>query len=142
MLQKVIRLWVVCRFIESRWECWGDEAIAAANPKDPFWDHQSPPPYLDYQIASIIIERILMPLRADVLRDLQAMMNQHRREDWFVTFLTCYILLHNYELQMDFQFHFAQRRKAPVSGPSGPVNRHRLTESQGAILGHAPRPRH
>ena len=106
---------MVCRFIESRWECWGDEAIVAANPKDPFYDRQSPPPYLDYQVASIIIERILMPLRADVLRELQTMVNQHRREDWFVTFLTCYILLHNYELQMDFQFQFAARRKAAVS---------------------------
>jgi hypothetical protein len=115
LLQKVIRLWVVCRFIESRWQCSGDDAIAAANPKDPFYSWQSPPPYLDYQFASIIITRILTPLRDDILKDLQNMMNAHRREDWYVTFLTCFILLQNYELQMDFQLQFARRRNAAVS---------------------------
>src|SRR4051812_2927072 len=114
MLRNTIRLWVACRFIESRWRCWGDDAIAAKNPQDPFYEWQSPPPYLDYQLGSIIIHRILVPLREAVLRDLQALFNEHRSQDWFITFLTTYILLLNYEIQMLFQLQFAERREAPV----------------------------
>ncbi|KAM7183652.1 hypothetical protein V8F33_013449 [Rhypophila sp. PSN 637] len=119
MLQKTLRLWVACRFIESKWRCWGDDgwaddSIRASNPRDPFYDWDSLPPYLDYQIASIIIHRILTPLRKDVLRDLQSTLNTHSPKDWFVTFLTSFILLQNYEMQMRFQREFAARRKAQV----------------------------
>ncbi|KAK3936613.1 hypothetical protein QBC46DRAFT_366801 [Diplogelasinospora grovesii] len=118
MLQKALRLWVACRFIESKWRCWAetgwaDSAIRTANPRDPYWDWDSLPPYLDYQIASIIIHRILGPLRKDVLRELQSTFNTHRPQDWYITFLTSFILLQNYEMQMQFQMQFAARRKAP-----------------------------
>lgn len=119
MLQKALRLWVACRFIESKWRCWGDSGwedseIRAATPKDPFWDWDSLPPYLDYQIASIVIHRVLGPLRKDVLRELQGTFNTHSPKDWYVTFLTSFILLQNYELQMNFQRQFALRRQAQV----------------------------
>lgn len=42
------------------------------------------------------------------------MVNEHKPEDWYITFLTSYILLHNYELQMKFQSQFAARRLAKV----------------------------
>jgi len=119
MLQKALRLWVACRFIESKWRCWADSGgedseIRAATPKDPFWDWDSLPPYLDYQIASIVIHRVLGPLRKDVLRELQGTFNTHSPKDWYVTFLTSFILLQNYELQMNFQRQFALRRQAQV----------------------------
>jgi len=121
MLKKTLRLWVACRFIESKWRCWApgpgwqDSDISAANLRDPFnQDIESLPPYLDYQIASIIIHRILSPLRKDVLRDLQSTFNIHSPKDWFVSFLTSFILLQNYEMQMLFQRQFAARRQAKV----------------------------
>lgn len=122
MLRKTLRLWVACRFIESKWRCWSesgwaDSEIRAMNPQDPFYDDlDSLPPYIDYQIASIIIQRILSPLRKDVLRDLQKAFNLHSPKDWFATFLTSFILLQNYEMQMLFQRQFAARRKANVRG--------------------------
>jgi hypothetical protein len=70
---------------------------------------------MDYQFASIIIHRVLGPLREQVLRELQRLVSQHRHQDWFAIFLACFILLHNYELQMRFQYDFAARRKSPVS---------------------------
>ncbi|KAK0706127.1 hypothetical protein B0T26DRAFT_654883 [Lasiosphaeria miniovina] len=119
MLQKTLRLWVACRFLESKWRCWADngwvdDSILAANPKDPFHDSESLPPYLDYQLASIIIHRILSPLRKEVLRELQATFNAHSPENWFVTFLTSFILLKNYETQMLFQKEFAERRQSDL----------------------------
>lgn len=106
---------MTCRFLESKWRCWGDDVIARANPRDPFHDWASLPPYLDYQIASLFIHRILSPLRESVLNELQGLMNRHRPQDWFVTFLTSFVLLQNYELQMQFQAQFAARRQSTVS---------------------------
>ena len=120
MLKKTLRLWVACRFIESKWRCWSesgwaDSDIRAMNPQDPFHnDLDSLPPYIDYQIASVIIQRILGPLRKDVLRDLQKTFNTHSPRDWFATFLTSFILLQNYEMQSLFQRQFAERRRAKV----------------------------
>jgi hypothetical protein len=56
-----------------------------------------------------------MPLREEILRELEKMVEKHKPEDWYVTFLSSFILLQNYELQMQFQREFAQRRNAPVS---------------------------
>jgi len=72
------------------------------------------PPYFDYQTASVIIQRVLIPLRDLVLRDLQSQVLSHKAEDWFVTFLVSFILLHNYELQMQFQLNFSTKRKLKV----------------------------
>ncbi|KAK4176190.1 hypothetical protein QBC36DRAFT_311330 [Triangularia setosa] len=120
MLRKTLKLWVACRFVESKWRCWAsagwaDDDIMASNPQDPFYkDIDSLPPYLDYQVASIIIYRILAPLRKDVLRELQATFNVHSPNDWFISFLASFILLQNYEMQMLFQRQFASRRQARV----------------------------
>jgi len=137
---------VACRFVESKWRCWStsgreDSDFQRANPKDPFYDWASLPPYLDYQIASIIIHRILTPLRKDVLRDLQATLNVHSSKDWYVTFLTAFILLQNYEMQMDFQRQFAARRQAKVSKPHDATavtpSSSGTNDALGPILGHA-----
>ncbi|KAK3293656.1 uncharacterized protein B0H64DRAFT_326361 [Chaetomium fimeti] len=118
MLKKTLRLWVACRFIESKWRCWSetgwaDSELRAMNPQDPFYQGlDSPPPYIDYQFASIVMQRILNPLRKDVLRILQGTFNTHNPQEWFATFLTCFILLQNYEMQMLFQSQFARRREA------------------------------
>lgn len=119
-MRKALRLWVACRFIESRWRCWADpdvhtEDYTAEFPQDPFWDHTSLPPYVDYQWASIVIQRVLVPLRDEILKDLERMVERHKPEDWYATFLTAFILLQNYELQMRFQRDFARRRNAQVS---------------------------
>jgi hypothetical protein len=120
MLKKTLRLWVACRFIESKWRCWSetgwaDSELRAMNPQDPFYQGlDSPPPYIDYQFASIVMQRILNPLRKDVLRILQGTFNTHNPQEWFATFLTCFILLQNYEMQMLFQSQFARRREAQV----------------------------
>ena len=115
LLQEVLRLWVVCRFIESRWRCCGNDTVNAESLADPFYDWISPPPYVDYQLASIIIHRILAPLRRSVLQDLQDLIAENKSNNWYSIFLTSFVLLHNYELQMSFQRQFAMRRKAPVS---------------------------
>jgi hypothetical protein len=60
---------VATRLIESRWRCFGDVDIASMNPKNPFGSDDFPPSYIDYQVASILIQRVLIPLREKVLQE-------------------------------------------------------------------------
>src|SRR5436190_6955193 len=85
--------------------------------KDPFRgdDWISPPPYIDYQMSSIIMHKILTPLRQTLLNDLQGMILSNKPSNWYITFLTTCILLHNYELSFAFQRSFSARRQAAVS---------------------------
>lgn len=114
LLRDALRLWVVCRFIESRWRCCGDDTLKAENLEDPFHPWISPPPYIDYQVASIFIERILGPLRRNTLNALQTLVLSNKPSNWYPIFLTSFILLHNYGLQVLFQRQFASRRQANV----------------------------
>lgn len=72
------------------------------------------PSYIDYQYFSIVMHRLLSPLKKSVLHRLQAMVKENKPGNWYTIFLTCFILLHSYELQMNFIFHHARRRNAPV----------------------------
>ncbi|KAM0434005.1 hypothetical protein ACHAPT_003949 [Fusarium lateritium] len=117
LLRKTLRLWVACRLIESRWRCCGEYNLGAEQLKDPFQaaDWISPPPYIDYQLGSVIMHRILDPLRASVLKDLQKLVYApDKMKNWFRIFLIIFILLHNYELGVHFQQGFAARRKSSV----------------------------
>lgn len=115
LLRNVLRLWVVCRFIESGWRVCGNETLNAETLKDPFYDWISPPPYIDYQFASTVIQRVLEPLRLETLRGLQTLVLSNKSSNWYQIFLVSFILLHNYELQVLFQRQFAARRKAKAS---------------------------
>ncbi|KAL9110183.1 MAG: hypothetical protein Q9227_005243 [Pyrenula ochraceoflavens] len=112
LLRDVLRLWVVCRFIESRWRCCGLDMVNADSQQDPFYDWVTPPPYVDYQLASVIIQRVLGPLRRSVLQRLQDLFLENKSSNWYSIFLVSFILLHNYELQILFQRQFAARRQA------------------------------
>ncbi|KAK3325986.1 hypothetical protein B0H66DRAFT_529996 [Apodospora peruviana] len=120
-LQTVIRLWVACRLIEGGWRCWLDAMSAPTSTNSASsinWDSGSVPSYLDYQLTSLVIHRILVPLQREVLRELQSRFSRFGisvvSEDWSVFFMTCFILLHNYELQIQFQSKVSLRRKSPV----------------------------
>ncbi|KAH8884175.1 hypothetical protein GQ53DRAFT_811092 [Thozetella sp. PMI_491] len=116
LLRSVLRLWTACRFIEGRWRCCGEYNIDAERLRNPFRpdDWISPPPYIDYQLGSIIIQRILSPLRHSVLKDLQSTVYANKPQNWFRIFLTVFILLQNYEMGVTFQQAFALKRKSGV----------------------------
>ncbi|KAF1994401.1 Clavaminate synthase-like protein [Amniculicola lignicola CBS 123094] len=115
LLRDVLRLWVGCRFIESRWRCCGTDNLDAEQLKDPFYEWISPPPYIDYQFASLVMHRVLGPLRRSILKGLQDLILANKAGNWYPIFLTVFILLYNYELSMVFQLQFALRRQAAVS---------------------------
>ncbi|KAL1981852.1 hypothetical protein VTN96DRAFT_2097 [Rasamsonia emersonii] len=65
-------------------------------------------------MSAIIVQRLLLPLRGRVLRELQRLTLQKKPTNWLVIFLSSFIQLHSYELLMKQQRNFALRRNAPV----------------------------
>jgi hypothetical protein len=69
---------------------------------------------MDYQFASVVMHRILGPLRRVVLEELQAMVLANKASNWFTIFLISFILMHNYEMSMAFYRSFSRKRKTQV----------------------------
>lgn len=116
MIRDTLRLWTAARFIEGGWRCCGDETLGAeqlANPLRPAW-WVSLPPYIDYQFASIIMQRVLAPLRRKVLKALEDLILANKAEHWFYIFLATFMLLYNYELSMRHEARYASKRKLAV----------------------------
>lgn len=117
LLRQVLRLWVACRFVEGKWHCVGEDKLGAANAKSPYrlpgW--VSVPPYVDYQFASVVMHRVLEPLRVATLRTLQRLVDGNKPADWYTIVLVTFIILHNYERGVLFQRGFWAKRKVPVS---------------------------
>ncbi len=116
----MLRIWVACRFLEGRWRCTGDDTLGAQSlshryDRDPI---VQVPPFINYQMGAVFTERILQPLRNMALKQLQEAMLANKTSNWFVIFLSVFILLHNYELQCRFHRAFARRRGFPVSPTS------------------------
>lgn len=117
MVADTLRFWTACRFVEGGWRVDGKETLGAErlhNPlRQPGW--VSPPPYADYEFASIVMHKVLDPLRQKVLRNLQKLVIDNKPRHWFCIFLVMLILLHNYELIMKHEAEFARKRKLSVS---------------------------
>ncbi|KAH9883308.1 hypothetical protein F4778DRAFT_802686 [Xylariomycetidae sp. FL2044] len=86
-------------------------------------------------MAALFTERILQPLRIEVLKRLQAEILANKASNWFVIFLSVFILLHNCELQFRFHRAFARRRGFPVRFVDMPIIR-ALHSSAKTILAH------
>uniref|UniRef100_A0A4E9EJY3 Uncharacterized protein n=1 Tax=Gibberella zeae TaxID=5518 RepID=A0A4E9EJY3_GIBZA len=116
LLYDVLRLWVACRFLEGRWRCVGSNTFDTKK-----LSHYYAPPFINYQLAALITERVLEPLRITVLRRLENLMLANKKENWFTITLIVFILLHNYELQCGFHRDFARRRNFLVRFVEMPV---------------------
>lgn len=71
-------------------------------------------PVMDFQIDNITIHKILLPLRKEILQELQRKVLANRRKDFLEIFLTIYILLNNIELTISHDRNFAQRYSLTV----------------------------
>ena len=116
LLDNSIRLWLACRLIETPWQCCTDDQL---------------PPFVDYQLTSIVISRILTPLETQVRQVLLASL---RRRDWYSVFLTSFILLHNYEEQMRFFVESCRGNQQQVRWPGTNHLWERRAKIQGMAL--------
>lgn len=84
------------------------------DPSSPYYGKVPVTPVMDFQIDNITIHKILLPLRKQILQDLQRKVLDNRRKDFLEIFLTIYTLLHNIELTIAHDRRFAQRYEIPV----------------------------
>lgn len=80
-----------------------------SDPKSPYYRKVPVTPVMDFQIDNITICRILLPLKKQILQELQKKVLENRPKDFMEIFLTMYILLHNIELTIAHDRWFAQR---------------------------------
>lgn len=72
-------------------------------------------PYLDYQFAGIVVDRILMPWRIQVLKHLSDLTFANKKANWFPLLLANYVLQHTYGLLMRQQRELAIEFRRPAS---------------------------
>jgi hypothetical protein len=74
------------------------------------------PPIMDTQLDQIVIQRILTPLRAKILKKFEQLITPAKREAWFEVYLSAFVLLNHIErLARHSAFH-ARMHVMPVSG--------------------------
>lgn len=70
---------------------------------------------MDSQIDQIVIKTILLPLKQSVRKKLQKLVEANKAANWFVIFLSTFMLLNNYEIATKHDRNFAIRHSLVVS---------------------------
>jgi len=116
LFRDLLRFWTAARFIEGGWRCEGPEKLDADKLPDPLNSPQvvAPPPYVDFQLAAVIMERVLKPLQERILKALDKLMLTGRARNWFHIFLVIFVLLQGYELAFEHEVAWTRKRQYPV----------------------------
>ena len=70
---------------------------------------------IDYQFAALMMQRVLLPLRAEVLKQLEELTRLKQWNQWLNLLLTNYILLDSLGRLMCQQRNFAHQNEYEVS---------------------------
>ncbi|KAH8892135.1 hypothetical protein GQ53DRAFT_863880, partial [Thozetella sp. PMI_491] len=114
LLAKTLLLWSSTRLIESQRSICGPDTLgisAVSDPESPRFGVTPIIPIMDTQLDQIIIQEILEPLRSDILSALDKLVEQHRPETFFESYLTVFILLCSIERNTIAQERFARRHR-------------------------------
>lgn len=118
LVERALKLWVACRFIEEPWSIVGTETLGLTN--DPnvscrFHDRIPVPPIVDLQLDLIVVNDILQPELKKILKMLKTMLDSSDPwMNWFEIYLAYFILLHNVELTMAHDARFVKRNNLKV----------------------------
>lgn len=118
LVERCLKLWVACRFIEEPWSITGSETLGMshnANPNCPYHKRIPVPPIVDLQIDLIVINRMLQPEMREITRMLKTMLKSSDPwTNWFEIYLAYFVLLHNVELTMAHDAWFVKRNNLKV----------------------------
>ncbi|KAH9896318.1 hypothetical protein F4778DRAFT_262846 [Xylariomycetidae sp. FL2044] len=99
LLYSTLCLWVGCR-MESERERISSEEVLGMTPQD--WDPDAGnygyylvPPVMRAQIEILTTSMVLLPMKDEVLRRLQGLLEKNSAKSWFSIYLALFILLHN-----------------------------------------------
>jgi hypothetical protein len=120
LMRKLLHCFTAVRLLEGNWTMCGEDNLGAECLERREWNPHGwvrLPPFIDYQVASILMERILPKMTRNLLEDLDKMAHcpkNVRHKHWFRLQLACFILLHSYELIMEHECKYSVRRRLPV----------------------------
>jgi len=128
LVERALKLWVGCRFIEDPWSIVGSETLSQSpdpNPSCPYHTKIPVPPIVDLQIDLIVINELLQPELKKILKLLKTLLESSDPwNNWFEIYLAYFILLHNVELTMAHDAWFVKRNNLKVLLlPSSPFQR-------------------
>ncbi|KAG4442197.1 hypothetical protein IFR05_002307 [Cadophora sp. M221] len=113
LVERALKLWVACRFIEQPWSITGSETLGMStdpNPNCPYHTRVPVPPIVDLQIDLIVINEVLQPELKKILKLLKEKLESTDPwTDWFEIYLAYFIILHNVELTMAHDAWFVKR---------------------------------
>lgn len=117
LFRDLLNFWTAARFIEGGWRCCGPETLGANNLPDLLNPPSivAPPPYIDYQLAAVVMNRVLKPLQKRILATLENLVLAGRARNWFHIFLSIFVLLRGYELVFAHDIAWTCKREYPVS---------------------------
>ena len=98
--------------IEGDWCFCGPDTFDVPSDDGKYYLHNAP--FLDYEFAGIIVDRILMPWRSQVLQLLSDLSYQNKKANWFALLLANFVLQHTFGLLMRQQRALAVEFKKPV----------------------------
>jgi hypothetical protein len=119
LIQRALKLWVCCRFIENPWSIVGPETLGMShdvNPNSPYHDRIPVPRIVDLQIDLVVINELLKPKLKSIVNILKKAMLESSAPwtNWFEIYLAYFILLHNVELTMAHDLWFVKRNNLKV----------------------------
>lgn len=117
LFHDLLRFWTAARFIEGGWRCYGAETLDADKLPDPLNPPSlvAPPPYIDFQLAAVVMEGVLAPLQKRILARLDKLFLTYRARNWFHIFLAIFVLLQSYELVFAHEVAWTKKRRWHVS---------------------------
>ena len=98
--------------IEGDWH-FSTDTFGVPPEEDKCYLHRAP--FLDYQFAGIVVDRILMPWRSQVLQLLSELSYANKKSNWFALLLANFVLQHTYGLLMRQQRALAIEFRKPLS---------------------------
>ena len=118
-LVELLHFWTAARLIEGGFSFDDSETLGLGKGAT-----LARAPLLDEQLAVLLVDDVLTPIRQRVISRLDHIITHKRKERWLDLVLATFVLLHHYSLAMIHQWNFARRRKAANSGsPDEFVNR-------------------
>jgi len=121
MVKQALRLWSAGRIIERPWRMCGSDTLGC-EPVDPVKYPGCPyteiipvPPIMAAHLDQVVIQGVLVPVRNELLEQLQESVENPKPESWFEIYLTIFILLSTVETTSAHSAKFARNFGFPVS---------------------------
>jgi len=141
LVERALKLWVGCRFIEDPWSIVGNETLSQVldpNPACPYHTKIPVPPIVDLQLDLIVINELLQPELKKILKMLKTLLESSDPwNNWFEIYLSYFILLHNVELTMAHDAWFVRRNNLKVrsslphsSPPKANINQEEILQQK------------